>query len=77
MLIAVPAETLALEKRVAATPETVKKFVAAGCTVRVQKGAGTGANIPDSQFAEAGAELVEGFAATCSDAVLVLKVRAP
>jgi len=77
MLIAVPAETLAHEKRVAATPETVKKFVAAGCTVRVQKGAGAAANLTDAMFTEAGAELADGFAATCKGADLVLKVRAP
>ncbi|HXH72857.1 MAG TPA: Re/Si-specific NAD(P)(+) transhydrogenase subunit alpha [Mariprofundaceae bacterium] len=77
MLIAVPAETLAHEKRVAATPETVKKFVAAGWKVRIQKGAGAAANLPDAMYAEAGAELADGFAATCGDADLVLKVRAP
>ncbi|EAU53348.1 hypothetical protein SPV1_09939, partial [Mariprofundus ferrooxydans PV-1] len=40
MLIAVLLETLPHEKRVAATPESVKKFIAAGCDVVVQRGAG-------------------------------------
>lgn len=77
MLIAVPVETEALEKRVAATPETVKKFVALGCEVRVEKGAGAGARIPDAAYLDAGATLAENFETACKDADLVLKVRAP
>ena len=45
MLIGVPAETLAGETRVAVTPETVKKLVASGHTVRVQAGAGVAASV--------------------------------
>ncbi len=77
MRIAVPTETLAYETRVAATPETVKKFVAAGCEVVVQKGAGEHANLTDAVFADAGASLADSFADTCKDANLVVKVRAP
>ncbi len=77
MLIAIPAETLTNERRVAATPETVRKFVDAGCAVRVQAGAGAGAYLADEAFAEAGAEIADGFAATVAGADLVLKVRAP
>ena len=75
MLIAVPAETQLLEKRVAATPETVGKFIAAGCDVVVEQGAGLAASYPDASYAEKGAKLVDGFAAACADADLVLKVR--
>ena len=77
MLIAVPAETQAFEKRVAATPETVKKLVAAGCKVIVEKGAGSLASVPDADYEAAGAALADGFAATCAAADLVLKVQAP
>lgn len=77
MRIAVPTETLAYETRVAATPETVKKFVAAGCEVIVQKGAGEHADLTDADFADAGASLADSFADTCKDADLVVKVRAP
>jgi len=77
MRIAVPIETTVNETRVAATPETVKKFIAAGCEVVVQKGAGHLANVPDEAFVEAGASLGDSFAATCAKAELVLKVRAP
>jgi len=77
MRIAVPAETFANEARVAATPETVKKYVAAGCDVVVQKGAGTRSSIPDQAYVDAGAALVDSFSDAVSGATLVLKVRYP
>ena len=77
MLIAVPAETQTHEKRVAATPETVARFVAAGCSVVVERGAGHGACFTDAAYEGAGARLADDFRASCVDADLVLKVRAP
>jgi len=77
MRIAVPTETFANEARVSATPETVKKYVAAGCEVVVQQGAGEASNIPDAMFVEAGAKVAGTFAETCKGAGLVLKVRGP
>jgi len=77
MLIAIPAETYANEKRVAATPETVKKLIAAGCEVRVQRQAGQTSAIADDDYEASGAVISEDFATTCADADLVLKVRAP
>ncbi|HEV3425379.1 MAG TPA: NAD(P)(+) transhydrogenase (Re/Si-specific) subunit alpha, partial [Paraburkholderia sp.] len=59
MHIGVPAETRAHETRVAATPETVKKYVSQGHRVTIQSGAGTGASFPDDAFGAAGAELVD------------------
>jgi NAD(P) transhydrogenase subunit alpha len=75
MRIGVPAETAALETRVAATPETVKKLVAQGHTVLVQSGAGVAASAPDEAYRAAGAEIVDAGAALGAE--LVLKVRAP
>ena len=75
LLIGVPAETAAGETRVAATPETVKKLVAQGHTVRVQAGAGITARVTDEAYAAAGATLVDAAGAWNSN--LVLKVRAP
>ncbi len=75
MLIGVPLETVLGETRVAATPETVKKLVALGHTLRVQSGAGVAASVPDAMYQAAGAE-VSDAAAACACA-LVLKVRAP
>ena len=57
MKIAVLTETAPGETRVAATPETVKKFVALGATMAVENGAGSYASIPDAAFAEAGATI--------------------
>jgi len=76
MLIAVPAESQSYEKRVAATPETVKKFIAAGCDLVLEKGAGAAANYPDAAYIEQGARLANDFSSTCGDADLILKVRA-
>jgi len=45
------------ETRCAATPETVKKFAALGADLAVEKGAGAGASIADSDFEEAGAKV--------------------
>ncbi|GAV20159.1 NAD(P) transhydrogenase subunit alpha [Mariprofundus micogutta] len=75
MLIAVPAETQLLEKRVAATPETVGKFITAGCDVVIERGAGLAASYPDEMYGDKGAKFADDFAATCADADLVLKVR--
>src|SRR5690554_24597 len=75
MKIAVPAE--ADDPRVAATPETVKKFVGLGGEVAVQAGAGAGSRIGDEEFAAAGATLAPDAHATLRDADIVLKVRRP
>ena len=75
MKIRVPAETWPGETRVAATPETVKKLVAAQHEVLVQAGAGLAASFPDAAYAAAGAVIVDAAAAL--GAQLVLKVRRP
>ncbi len=73
--IAIPAETAAHETRVAATPETVKKYINLGCDVVVQRGAGTAAYFNDAAYEEAGASLADDFKATVSGANIVLKVQ--
>ena len=55
--IAVLRESASAEKRVSATPETVKKLIALGASVAVEAGAGTGANISDESYSAAGAEI--------------------
>jgi NAD(P) transhydrogenase subunit alpha len=75
MLIGVPAETAAGETRVAVTPETVKKLVASGHTVRVQSGAGVAASVTDAAYQTAGAEITDQAGAFSAD--MVLKVRTP
>ena len=75
MKIGIPTEIKAHESRVAATPETVKKMIALGCSVLVQKSAGERASIRDDAYAAAGAELVSAQDVFKTD--VVLKVRAP
>jgi len=77
MKIAIPTETDPTETRVAATPETVKKFVGLGATVAVQAGAGAGSRILDADYEAAGAVIAADAAATLADADIVLKVRRP
>ena len=75
MKIGVPAETTTGETRVAVTPETAKKLVALGHTVRVQSGAGVPASVTDAAYQAAGAEITDQAGAFGAD--IVLKVRAP
>lgn len=75
--IAVPAESEKGEKRVALSPETAKKFTALGCQVRVQSGAGAGANFADADYREAGATVSKNAAAALKGADIVLAVRRP
>lgn len=77
MKIAVPTETDPTETRVAATLETVKKFVGLGATVAVQAGAGAGSRILDADYEAAGATIEPDAAAALADADIVLKVRRP
>jgi H+-translocating NAD(P) transhydrogenase subunit alpha len=75
MLIAAPTETDPAETRVAATPETVKKFVGLGAEVAVEHGAGAKAGFPDADYVSAGGRLVSAEEALGAD--VVLKVRRP
>jgi NAD(P) transhydrogenase subunit alpha len=77
MKIAVPAEADKVETRVAATPETVKKFVGLGATVAVEAGAGAASRFPDEDYRAAGAAIVGTAAETLNDADIVLRVRRP
>jgi NAD(P) transhydrogenase subunit alpha len=77
MRIAVPAEAKGVETRVAATPETVKKFIGLGASVSIEKGAGLEAGISDADFEAAGATIARSAKDAMKDADIVLKVRRP
>ncbi len=77
MRIAVLKETQAGDSRVAATPETVSKFVAANASVAVQAGAGEGSSYPDDAYKEAGADISKTAAAAMKGADLIVRVRRP
>jgi NAD(P) transhydrogenase subunit alpha len=69
-------EVAAGERRVALVPEVVRKLTGKGLDVVVQRGAGAGALIPDSQFEDAGAQLVDDAAEVFASDVVV-KVGPP
>jgi NAD(P) transhydrogenase subunit alpha len=74
--VAVPKESAAGERRVAATPETVKKLIGIGFVVAIERGAGTASGIDDASFEAAGALLVDTADAWGASDVVV-KVRPP
>jgi NAD(P) transhydrogenase subunit alpha len=76
MKIAVLREVAAGERRVSASPETVRKFIALGAIVAVEAGAGMAASVSDADYAAAGAE-VGDRAATVRDAGIILCVQGP
>ncbi len=77
MRIAVLSEDHKVETRVAATPETVKKYKSLGAEVAVQAGAGDTAGIPDAEFTAAGATIAASAAEAVKAADIVLTVRRP
>jgi NAD(P) transhydrogenase subunit alpha len=77
MRIAVLREDPAAEPRVAATPETVRKFVAAGASIAIESQAGAAAGFSDMHYVEAGAGLLPPGEDPARDADLVLAVRRP
>ena len=76
MKIAVVRETAPGETRVAATPETVKKFIGLGAQVAVESGAGDSASISDADFEAAGAT-VGPRETLLGDADIILAINAP
>src|SRR5487761_1232505 len=62
MQVGVPTETAEGERRVALVPEVVAKLKARGLDILVQRGAGSGALLPDAAFADAGARLTDDAA---------------
>lgn len=65
--VRVRAERTPGEKRVAATPDSLKKLLSAGIAVQVERGAGAGASIADAAFQAAGATLIERDSAMTAD----------
>ncbi|MFN4038966.1 MAG: NAD(P) transhydrogenase subunit alpha [Erythrobacter sp.] len=76
MKIAILKERAPGETRVAATPETAKKYAALGLDVAIEAGAGGAASVTDAAYAEAGVS-VGNAAATIKDADIVLGIQAP
>lgn len=77
MKLAVLRERRAHERRVAATPDTVRKLKALGLDVAVESGAGFGIGASDADYAAAGAEVVPDAAAAVQGADIVFKIQRP
>ena len=76
MKIAVVRETGPGETRVAATPETVKKFIGLGADLAVESGAGESASISDADFESAGASIASRDKAL-EGADIILAINGP
>lgn len=74
MIIGMPKEIKDGERRVALVPAAVAALVAAGNTVRIERGAGAGSGFADAEYGAAGAQIVAG-AEQSFDADLVVKVK--
>lgn len=77
MKIVIPKERRAHERRVAATPDTVKKLIALGFEVAVEKDAGIASRITNESYQDAGARISDDLAGLLGSADIVLKVQRP
>lgn len=77
MIIGVPKEVKNNEFRVAIVPAGVRQLTRDGHEVLVEKHAGEGSGIPDDEFVEAGAELIDAPQEIFSRADMVMKVKEP
>ena len=77
MRIGIPREIHAGERRVAATPDSVRELIKLGFTVAIEAGAGDAAHFTDESYREAGADVVADAPSLWRSADIVMKVRAP
>jgi NAD(P) transhydrogenase subunit alpha len=77
MRIGIPKEILAEEKRVAATPETVMKYIELGFEVTVEASAGEGIAVSDDEYRVAGATIIADTLRLFKESDVVLKVKQP
>jgi H+-translocating NAD(P) transhydrogenase subunit alpha len=77
MQIGIPKEILSEEKRVAAIPQTVKKYKDMGFDVAVQASAGEGIMISDEEYSDAGARIVSNPESLFAESDIILKVKQP
>ncbi|MDR2001353.1 MAG: Re/Si-specific NAD(P)(+) transhydrogenase subunit alpha [Zoogloeaceae bacterium] len=77
LIIGVPRETFAGERRVATVPDVVVKLIKLGFKVSIETGAGNAANFSDDTYRAAGAEIAANAAALWSQSDIVFKARPP
>ena len=77
MKVGIIRERREFERRVAASPDSVKRMASMGLEVVAESGAGEGACFTDAAFASAGASIVPDAGTALADADIVLKVQRP
>jgi H+-translocating NAD(P) transhydrogenase subunit alpha len=77
MKVGIVRERREFERRVAASPDSVKRMLGMGLDVVLESGAGDGASLPDAVFAAAGATLAPDAGTVLADADIILKVQRP
>jgi proton-translocating NAD(P)+ transhydrogenase subunit alpha len=77
MLIGIPKEILSEEKRVAATPETVQKYIKMGFNVAVESSAGKGVWRSDEEYENSGASIISDTEKLFAQSDVILKVKQP
>jgi alanine dehydrogenase len=77
MIISIPRERKANEKRVAITPEGTRELVALGANILIEEGAGLGSGFEDSQYIQAGAKISTSLKNLMEPADIFLKVKEP
>lgn len=77
MIVAVLKEQVDGERRVAATPSTVKRLAQLGFEVRMERGAGQAAHLPDADYEAAGASMMDSAADICAGAGVVMQIHPP
>ena len=77
MILTIPKESIADEKRVAIAPENVAAFLKLGYELQIESGAGDSADMPDDLYAEQGASIIDDKEIVWSSGNLILKVNPP
>ncbi len=77
VIIGAVRESASGERRVALTPETCRKLVAAGASVRIERGLGAGAHAADAAYADAGADVHDSADAVLGSADILVCVQPP
>jgi H+-translocating NAD(P) transhydrogenase subunit alpha len=77
MKLSIPRERRPQERRVAASPDSIKRMAGMGLEVLVESGAGAGSSFPDQAYEAAGAKIVADAKAALGEGDIVLKVQRP
>ncbi|MDO4595209.1 MAG: NAD(P) transhydrogenase subunit alpha [Tissierellia bacterium] len=77
MIIGIPKEIMHEERRVAAAPEAVEKYIKDGFDVLIEKNAGLGANFKNESYEKVGAKIIDDPKEIFEKSDIILKVKEP